>query len=75
MSMMAEVDFESLGHGAGADNAADVRGNNHQVVVLAFDEVVEKNRGGVDVVDGMSKKPWIWSAWRSIVRTRSTPTA
>ena len=46
-----EVDFESLGHGAGADNAADVRGNNHQVVVLAFDEVVEKNRGGVNVVD------------------------
>ena len=21
----------------------------------------------------MSKKPWIWAAWRSIVRTRSTP--
>ena len=23
---------------------------------------------------GMSKKPWIWSACRSIVSTRSTPT-
>jgi hypothetical protein len=24
---------------------------------------------------GTSKKPWIWSAWRSIVSTRSMPTA
>ena len=24
---------------------------------------------------GFWKKPWIWPAWRSIVRTRSAPTA
>ena len=24
---------------------------------------------------GMWKKPWTWPAWRSMVRTRSTPTA
>ena len=24
---------------------------------------------------GIRKKPWIWPAWRSIVRTRSTPAA
>ena len=24
---------------------------------------------------GTSKKPWTWPAWRSIVRTRSVPTA
>ena len=24
---------------------------------------------------GTSKKPWIWPEWRSIVSTRSTPTA
>ncbi len=23
---------------------------------------------------GTSKKPWTWPAWRSMVRTRSTPT-
>jgi hypothetical protein len=36
-------------------------------------DVADHHRAGEQIVGRMSKKPWIWPAWRSSVSTRSAP--
>ena len=47
-----DVHVQVLGQGAGAHHAADVRGDDDHVVQRMLADVVEDDRGGVDVVHG-----------------------
>jgi hypothetical protein len=64
---------QPLGQRAGAHHAADVGRDHDHVLVALFPGVVQQHRRGVDVVHRDVEKPWIWSACRSTVSTRSTP--
>jgi hypothetical protein len=72
LSMIARVRLEALGDRPGAHHAAHVRRHDDLVLVPHLEEVPEQDRRRVDVVHRMSKKPWIWSACRSIVSSRFT---
>ena len=45
-----EINVKSLRHRTGADHAAHVRRNDHQVRILVSEDVVQKHRGGIDVI-------------------------
>src|SRR5690606_8897435 len=51
-----QVTVQLLGHGAGANNAANIRGNHHQVLVVLALDVRQQHRGTVDVVNCAVKK-------------------
>ncbi len=70
-----ERGVDTLGERAGADHAADVRRDHHGVLRSRAGRLMSRAISGAPnrLSVGMSKKPWIWPAWRSSVSTRSTP--
>src|SRR5690606_26478649 len=45
-----QVDAQALGHGAGTDDTADIGRDDHQVVEALVFDVIDQDRGTVDVV-------------------------
>jgi hypothetical protein len=53
-----KIAIEAPGDGAGAQHAADIRGNDHHLAVLeALLDIVGKQRRGVEIIDRNIEKP------------------